>query len=263
MSFRVAGYQSEDYTVQTPVYQGPLDLLLDLIESAQLDITALALAQVTDQYIEYMNRMLEKDAGEVSAFLVIAAKLLHIKSIALLPRPSVQVEMGEEEDPGEALAAQLREYKRFKDLSKALLERETLGLRTYIRMNIPRPNLEIKPDLDELTLEALIAAARSAFAVHSATPLNHVVNMPRIRIKDKMKTIVQLLRESNGEMIPFHRVLKNATRVEIVVAFLAMLELIKQHMVFAEQSERFGEIRIHRTEHLAEFLDDTELEFTE
>jgi hypothetical protein len=74
------------YTVSTPIYQGPLDLLLQLIERAELDITRLALAQVTDQYLEYIHNMPELSAQDVSAFLVVAAKLIQIKSEALLPR---------------------------------------------------------------------------------------------------------------------------------------------------------------------------------
>src|SRR5512135_468158 len=103
------------YTVNTPVYQGPLDLLLQLIERAELDITRLALAQVTDQYLAHLRAMQDAPAEEVSAFLVIAAKLLQIKSEALLPRPPVRVEG--EEDPGEALARQLIIYKRYREIA--------------------------------------------------------------------------------------------------------------------------------------------------
>src|SRR5512144_516146 len=111
MNLDIASHQARAYTVATPVYEGPLDLLLQLIERAELDITTLALAQVTDQYLAYLRAMEEHAAEEVSAFLVIAAKLLQIKSEALLPRPPVR-EVGEE-DPGAALAQQLLMYKRF------------------------------------------------------------------------------------------------------------------------------------------------------
>jgi segregation and condensation protein A len=101
-----------NYKVHTPVYEGPLDLLLNLIERAELDITALSLAMVTDQYLDYIHGLEQKDADEISAFLVIAARLLQIKSEALLPRPVVR-EPGEE-DLGQSLVDQLRLYKRFK-----------------------------------------------------------------------------------------------------------------------------------------------------
>jgi len=80
VSFQVAGHQTEGYQVATEVYEGPLDLLLELIERAELDITTLALAQVTDQYLAYLRALQERDAAEVSAFLVIAARLVQIKS---------------------------------------------------------------------------------------------------------------------------------------------------------------------------------------
>ena len=113
VDFQIAGHQTEGYKISTEVYSGPLDLLLQLIEKAELDITRLALAQVTDQYLEYMHNLEEQDAAEVSAFLVIAAKLVQIKSSALLPRSPVP-SLEPEEDPGEMLARQLIIYKRFK-----------------------------------------------------------------------------------------------------------------------------------------------------
>src|SRR5512142_1384917 len=106
MDLNVSGHQTGGYTVAIPVYEGPLDLLLQLIERAELDITAVAIANVTDQYLAYIHKM-EKQvpAEEISAFLVMAARLIQIKSEALLPRPPVH-EPGEE-NPGEALARQL------------------------------------------------------------------------------------------------------------------------------------------------------------
>ena len=87
MALNPAAYQLSAYTVTTPVYEGPLDLLLQLIERAELDITRLALAQVTDQYLVHIRALTNLAAEEVSAFLVIASRLIQIKSEALLPRP--------------------------------------------------------------------------------------------------------------------------------------------------------------------------------
>jgi segregation and condensation protein A len=101
-----------NYTVRTTVYEGPLDLLLDLIERAELDITSVSLALVTDQYLAYIKNLERINADEVSAFLVIAAKLLQIKSEALLPRPPTRP--AGEEDAGRSLVDQLKLYKRFK-----------------------------------------------------------------------------------------------------------------------------------------------------
>jgi segregation and condensation protein A len=116
-----------NYTVQTPVYEGPLDLLLDLIERAELDITEVSLALVTDQYLAHINGIEELNADEISAFLVIAAKLLQIKSEALLPRPPAR-EPGEE-DASRSLVDQLRLYKRFKEIGAWLSTRQDSNLR--------------------------------------------------------------------------------------------------------------------------------------
>ena len=124
--------QEETYRIRTEVYEGPLDLLLDLIEKAQLDITRLALAQVTDQYLEYLKNLEEHSAADVSAFLVMAARLLQIKSAALLPRPTITAAFGEdEEDAGEELARQLILYRRFKQIAHFLDERQQQNLRTF------------------------------------------------------------------------------------------------------------------------------------
>src|SRR4030066_1388828 len=122
MVFNTANQQISNYSISTPVYEGPLDLLLQLIERTELDITTLSLALVTDQYLQYIHQLTELAPDEVSAFLVIAAKLLQIKSEALLPRPPSR-EPGEE-DPAEALARQLQVYKKFKEIAAFLEQRQ-------------------------------------------------------------------------------------------------------------------------------------------
>src|SRR5436190_834086 len=150
-----------NYTVHTPVYEGPLDLLLNLIEHAELDITSVSLAMVTDQYLVYINSLEQISADEISAFLVIAAKLLQIKSEALLPRPPER--QPGEENLGQSLVDQLRLYKRFKEIGGWLNERQQENLRTYLRL-APPPKVEAKLDLSNITLEKLVAAAEAAFA---------------------------------------------------------------------------------------------------
>src|SRR3990170_2755668 len=102
------------YEVRLPVFEGPLDLLLHLIEREELDITKVALAQVTDQYLAYLAMLKEVEVQVLTDFLVVAAKLLLIKSQALLPKPPPSVLDEEEEDIGDELARQLRVYKQFK-----------------------------------------------------------------------------------------------------------------------------------------------------
>src|SRR5438132_6923578 len=118
------------YTIRLPDFEGPLDLLLHLIEREELDITRLALAQVTDQYIQYLSAMQRADAEQIAEFLVVAAKLLLIKSRLLLPQEPVPGEALSEDVAGE-LTRQLLEYRRYKKVALQMKEREGQGLRAY------------------------------------------------------------------------------------------------------------------------------------
>ncbi len=260
MKLGFASHQVSDYQVATPVYEGPLDLLLQLIERAELDITRLALAQVTDQYLVHMKGLVEQDPEEVSAFLVIAAKLLQIKSEALLPRQPVR-EPGEE-DPAESLARQLLAYKKYKEIADQLQEREVAGLRTYLRLAAP-PKIEAQVDLSEFTLADIVTAARNAFIeADNRQELGTVVAPPRITIREKIGVIVTSLRGKGTTS--FRQLLgKNGrSRLEVVVTFLAMLELVKRRLVRAQQEALFGDIHLEASETWDDDLD-FELEFGE
>lgn len=259
MTLDIAGHQTEGYHISTEVYEGPLDLLLELIEKAELDITKLALAEVTDQYLAYLNQLQDRSASEVSAFLVIAAKLIQIKSEALLPRPPER-EPGEE-DPGEALAQQLLIYKQFKRIAGWLTTRFDAGLRTYQRV-APPPKVEGRVDLSGIGLSELVQAALTAFALDQEKPfLDKVVNIPRVTIRDRIGYIVGVIRQSGS--ISFHTLLTEShSRTDVVVTFLAMLELIKRHILQAEQNGLFSDINLQPISDLSS-VEDFDLEFSE
>jgi segregation and condensation protein A len=259
MSLSPVSYQSHSYHVATAVYEGPLDLLLHLIERAELDITKLALAQVTDQYLEHMHQLPVLMAEEVSAFLVIAAKLLLIKSEALLPRPPVREEG--EEDPGEALARQLLIYRRYRKIAEILENRESDGLRSFLRLVAP-PRVEGTLDLSDVSLSDLVLAAQNIlFKVDDRLELKSVVSPPSITIRQKINLIKQNLLQLGR--FTFRNILSSEpTRIEIVVSFLAVLELIKRHLVNANQQSLFGEIEIEPSEQWDD-SEEFELEFGE
>ena len=246
-----------NYTVQTPVYAGPLDILLSLIEHAELDITAVSLAMVTDQYLAYINGLEEINADEISAFLVIAAKLLQIKSEALLPRPPEH--KAGDEDIGRTLVDQLKLYKRFKEIGAWLSERQQANLRSFLRI-APPPKVEPKLDLSNVTLEKLVVAAETALTKETARkPLGMVIAPPRITIREKIDLIAKTMREV--ERSTFHTLLtQGASRLEIVVTFLAMLELIKRYRIQATQDGLFNDIEISRMD-AWEDEEELELEF--
>jgi len=261
MSINILGHQTDGYRVSTEVYEGPLDQLLNLIEKAELDITKLALAKVTDQYLEYMHNLTVKNPEEVSAFLVIAARLLQIKSAALLPRPSILEKSSVEEDDAEALIQQLLLYRKFKQLSIYLEEKQASSYRTYLRMLPPAVSIEPRLDMSGITLVDLKQIAHEVFFSEKALqPLSEVVNMPRITIRERITSIMQRLK--NNILVKFSSVLQSRQKVEIVVTFLAMLELVKQNIVSANQSELFGEIEMTSLVDWDE-SSDLELEFIE
>jgi segregation and condensation protein A len=255
----IATHQTGSYIVATPVYEGPLDLLLQLIERAELDITRLALALVTDQYLLHLKQMQERPAEEVSAFLVIAARLLQIKSEALLPRPVIR-EVGEE-DPGEALARQLSEYKKFRRVAGWLSQKEALGRQTYLRLAGP-VKVEAVLDLSGITLPDLVSFAQEMLLrQENRQPLSVVVAPPRVTIREKIALIASALKKQGRAT--FRSLLgRRLSRIEIVVTFLALLELVKRRLVVARQPDIFGEIEIEMQEKWDEGQD-FDLEFGE
>ena len=212
-----------------------------MIERAELDITKVALAKITDQYLAYLERVPEHYLEDLSSFLVIAARLLQIKSEALLPRPPIR-EPGEE-DPGDALARQLVAYKKYKQVAVLLSDREAAGLRSYLRITAP-PQTDPKLDIEGLTVEDLRQAFVEAFENRPIQPsLDRTVMAPRVRIRDKVRSILDAIR-TVGEL-SFSNLISGAkSRLEIIVALLALLELIKQDTVTADQNGLFGEVNI-------------------
>lgn len=231
------------YPVALPAFQGPLELLLQLIEKEELDISAISLVAVTDQYLQTIEQMQEREPGALADFLVVASKLLYIKSRSLLPQPR-PVDEGEEEDPSDALIKQLLEYRQFKAVAAGLHEREELGLRTYTR-HAPRPTLEKKLNLDDLTLAQLQAALHKALnRMPSAPPMPRVKSYP-ITVAEQIEIVRTYFQQGGERQVGFDELLsQQATRLEVIVTFLAVLELIKQRELVAVQDRTFGVIRL-------------------
>jgi len=234
---------SARYQVDLPMFQGPLDLLLHLIEQEELDITKVALAQVTDQYLAYLAVLQEVEAEFLTDFLVIAAKLLLIKSQALLPKPPPSLAAAEEEDLGEQLARQLMAYKRYKEAAQTLRQREEAGLRTFVRV-APPPKIEPPLSLDDVTLDDLIVAVQQALAIRPAgAPVDEVISPVIVTIGQQMAFIQDEL-ATQREVSFSHLLRRTSSRLEIIVTFLAVLELIKQYAIEVRQEVPFGDIVI-------------------
>lgn len=251
------------YQVSVPVFEGPLDLLLYLIEKQELDITVLSLAQVTDEYIRYINQLPEKDPENISGFLVVASKLIQIKSNVLLPRKT-EIDPSDEES-GEDLARQLIEYRKFKQLAKNLETRTHLGLRTYVRLFAPAKG-ESRPDFTGFNVYSLYDLAQKVFNPPIAEPLGQVVSTPKVTIREKISQIVTDIQHSGRAS--FYQVLNRArgkeySRLHVVVAFLALLELVKRRRIFVEQDHIFSDIQMQPAEAWNENIETMELEFGE
>jgi segregation and condensation protein A len=235
--------EAKPYQVKLAVFEGPLDLLLHLIEREELDITKVSLAQVTDQYLEYISLLEKLNAEALADFLVIAARLLLIKSAMLLPQPPRATDEEEEEDVGDELARQLIEYKKFKEAAVELKQREEMGLRAYVRV-APPPKLERPLDLEDVSLADLVEAVRQALDVRPPLPsVSEVITPFTITVAEKMSLIEETL--DKQRRVSFNYLLKQAaSRLEIIVTFMAVLELIKLKGVEVQQERLFGEIFI-------------------
>ncbi len=232
------------YQVELPVFNGPLDLLLHLIERDELDVTAISLVQVTGQYLAQVRLMQSDQLESLIDFISIGARLLLIKSRALLPRPiALPGEDDVEEDPAEALLRQLRAYRRFKNAAGWLGERQQRGLRTYLRV-APPPRLEGHLDLSGVDANSLLEAMRIVLSRVETMEESLEVARPRqITIEDQIGKLRHHLQRRRS--FKFAEMIANPhDRTEIAVTLLALLELIKRREAQAQQSHMFGPIEI-------------------
>ena len=225
------------YEVQTPVFQGPLDLLLHLVEKRQLEITKVSLLEVTEQYLEQLQRMENLSLDAISDFLVVAAKLMFIKSLSLLPRPRIATE--EEEDPGEELARRLLEYQRVKAAAEQLKALHDRGQRSYQRA-VPPERPQLPPGPIEVGPLDIMRAMQRVLGRVSEQPTASV-QLRAYTIADKMVEIESAV--ARDGTVNFSRLVETCeARLGVIVTFLALLELIKARRVSAWQTEMFGDI---------------------
>jgi segregation and condensation protein A len=235
--------KTSGYRVELPVFEGPLDLLLHLIEREELDVTRVSLALVTDQYLDYLAALDETDVEDLTDFVAVAAQLLLIKSKMLLPRPPALVAQ-DDEDVAQDLIQQLLIFKRFKEAAKHLENRRAQGQRSYVRI-APPPTIPTGIEhLETVPLEALVSAARNAMQRLPAEPPSEEVVAPfPITIHDQIDLIRGIL--SSRPQVNFTDLLASAnSRQEIIVTLMAVLELIKLLEIAARQERMFGEIVI-------------------
>lgn len=240
------------FEVRLDVFQGPLDLLLRLIERRQLDISKIALAEVADSFLVYLEAHPDMPPGPLAAFAWVASKLILIKSQMLLPRPPVQRADEEEEDPGDELVRRLEAYKRVQDAARWLRGRDAAGLRSYEREVAPEmPPAQPEPvgtGLEGVSLDRLVRLVqrRMQLELPIGPPRGTVTRGHVVTVAEKMAHLrSRLARLADGERIPLSGEFIDAaarSRTDLVVLFLAVLEVLRRRHGWAEQDELFGEI---------------------
>ncbi|MEN6637184.1 MAG: segregation/condensation protein A [Clostridiaceae bacterium] len=246
------------YTVQLQQFEGPLDLLLHLIEEAELDVKDIFVSEITAQYLSYMDQLEELDMDTASEFLSMAATLLYIKSRQLLPRPPKEEEA--EEDPETLLIRQLRDYKAFKEASEQLKTLFEDAKNSCVRLpeDIPLPPKEV--ELDGTTMDGLFAAFLEMLARKKDAPeviRSQHVNPDRYTVRSQTAKIRSVLLEKHA--ISFEDLFtENADRMEIISTFMALLEMIARGEILLKQKAPFAPIRISADKLL---LDDDNYEY--
>lgn len=239
--------------VKLNVFEGPLDLLLHLIDKNKIDIYDIPIVEITDQYMEYIRAMEEEDLGVMSEFMVMAATLLDIKCRMLLPKEVN--EEGEEEDPRAELVEKLLEYKMYKYMSYELKDRmDDAGNVYYRKSSIPKEVLAYQEPVDPrellqgLTLEKLNAIYKSIIRRQEdkIDPIRSKfgkIEKEEVSLSDKLLEVKEFAK--NHRSFSFRTLLtKQHSRIQVIVTFLSILELMKMGHIQAEQDELFDDIQV-------------------
>lgn len=247
--------------VKLQVFEGPLDLLLHLIEKNKIDIYDIPIAEITDQYLEYVRQMDHEDMDITSEFMVMAATLIDIKCRMLLPKEVN--EDGEEEDPREDLVRQLLEYKKYKAMAGELREcMENAGDLICRAQDLPdevrvfRPKADPEELLEGMTLERLheifkFVLQRQEDKVDPIRSKFGQIEKEAVSLPDKLDFVEMYTRKKRK--VSFRSLLeKQKGRMQIVVTFLAVLELMKLGKIQARQDSAFGDIEIESLEDVHE-----------
>jgi len=250
--------QSEQarYVVRLPIFEGPLDLLLHLIEKRQMEITTISLVAVTDQYLAYLQQWETEELplANMAAFVSIAARLLYIKSQSLLPRTSKE-ELSDEAESAAAMADELQrhlvEYKLAREIATQLRQREEAGLQTHGRSGL-LAGIEAQlawtpPTLVGLDVQTLAAAFQRLLELRAKEEAIGADFLPlaRITVKERISEIASLLNTKPSLLLT--EVIENeSSRFVIIVTFLAVLEMWKHERITVKQETSLGPILLER-----------------
>lgn len=240
----------EQYSIRLECFEGPMELLMHLIEKNKIDIYDIPVAALTEQYIAYLDELRRFDIEVTSEFVIMAATLLQIKSRMLLPKPPKAVEEEDDVDPRQELVDRILEYRRFKAVTEVMEEMREVQGRVLSREPLELPVRHLPPE--NMALEDLLNAFANVLAVRRELRIPQVLVEPeQYSVQDKMDLLVDLLQRLGGKM-EFAHAFTGHSRGELIVTFLAMLELIKLRTILVRQQGQFGEIEISLREEAEE-----------
>lgn len=226
------------YKIKIPVFEGPFDLLLHLIKEAKIDIYDIPIALITGQYLQYIEMMKELNLDIAGDFLVMAATLIQIKSRMLLP-PDEEAPLEEQEDPRLELVQQLLEYQKFKEAASNLREREEEWKKVFLKEPLSDENEELY--LVDVNLFDLMSTFKKL--LDTVSPDIVTITKETLTVKDRMSIIMEMI--EGQEAIRFEEFFGGSkTRIQLIITFVALLELIRLGLVKAYQEKEFGNIWI-------------------
>ena len=227
-------------------YDGPLDLLLDLIRKQEIDIYNIPIAQITAQYLEYIERAAEMDVELSADFIYMAATLIHIKSKMLLPRDPALQELIPEEDPRKELVDRLLEHERFKSAAEMLHQKRVIEEAVWSNPQIAEFRTEEGDPGLAVTLFDLVKTFQGVLERIKARP-TYEINKEEVSVPDMIRYLHDVFEGSRGESVPARELFeRQSSRRAMICLFLAMLELVKVQAIGLVQQEGFGEIGLKR-----------------
>ena len=241
---------NDAYQVKLPTFEGPLDLLLHLINELEIDIYDIPVSEITDQYMNYIHTMKVIELNIASEYLVMAATLLEIKSAMLLPKKEILYEDEYEEDPREQLIHRLIEYRKYKLAADHLKDKELEENQIYTRPPVQFNDYMTKQPVvqGDLTIFDMLHALQHVFKRKSwNAPLQTTVNKVTISIEQRAQEIMTILKQTKEHML-FHELFPYPTKSHIVTTFLAILQLLKYNQIECHQTGQFQPIYLARME---------------
>jgi len=248
---------SSPLNVHLERYDGPLDLLLDLIRKQQIDIKDIPIATITAQYLEYMEKARELDVDLGAEFVYMAATLIHIKSRMLLPRDPELAKVSEEEDPRQELVEKLLEHEKFKTAAEMLQQKRLIEENVWSNPQIGKFADDEDPGL-AITLFDLVKAFGELLERAKNRPI-YEVSEEEVTVGQMIGRLKSLFQEAGDQPVYIMRVFaEQRTRRAMIVMFLAVLESVKRQAVMVAQEDLFGEIVLRRHKMFDEVFADGE-----